>query len=170
MLNQTPVYKILIRSGVFLLALVLIGIAGTQAQARRSANLIAQGQQIFRFDTFGDEDFWGGQLKLHDAIQGEQFGGVGPGVSPATALEVGLKVDVRALPQSLRRQLRRGEVDLNDPAVTLALLKLNAVVGVTGFFNDDGSLSSIGIQCALCHSTVDDSLAPGRPGNRYPGR
>ena len=161
MLNQKPVYKILIRSGVFLLALVLIGIAGTQAQARRSAGLIAQGQQIFRFDTFGDEDFWGGQLKLHDAIQGEQFGGVGPGVSPATALEVGLKVDVRALPQSLRRQLRRGEVDLNDPAVTLALLKLNAVVGVTGFFNPDGSLSAIGIQCALCHSTVDDSFAPG---------
>src|SRR5918993_3705249 len=161
MLNQKPVYKILIRSGVFLLALVLIGIAGTQAQARRSADLIAQGKQIFRFDTFGDEDFWGGQLKLHDAIQGEQFGGVGPGVSPATALEVGLKVDVRALPQSLRRQLRRGEVDLNDPAVTLALLKLNAVVGVTGFFNDDGSLSSMGITCAFCHSTVDDSFAPG---------
>jgi len=161
MLNQKTVYKMLIRSGVLLLALVLIGLASSQAQARRSADLIAQGQQIFRFDTFGDEDFWGGQLRLHEAIEGEQFGGVGPGVSPATALEVGLKVDVRALPQRLRNQLRKGQVDLNDPAVTLALLKLNAVVGVTGFFNDDGSLSSIGIQCALCHSTVDDSFAPG---------
>src|SRR5688572_13691414 len=161
MLNQKTVYKTLIRSGVFLLALVLVGIASTQAQARRAADLITQGKQIFRFDTFGDEDFWGGQLRLHEAIEGEQFGGVGPGVSPATALEVGLKVDVKALPQRLRTQLRRGQVDLNDPAVTLALLKLNAVVGVTGFFNDDGSLSSIGIQCALCHSTVDDSFAPG---------
>ena len=161
MLDQKTVYKMLIRSGGFLLALVLIGLASSQAQASRSAALIAQGQQIFRFDTFGDEDFWGGQLRLHEAIEGEQFGGVGPGVSPATALEVGLKVDVKALPQSLRRQLRRGQVDLNDPAVTLALLKLNAVVGVTGFFNPDGSLSSIGIQCALCHSTVDDSFAPG---------
>ena len=161
MLNQKTVYKMLIRSGVLLLALVLIGLASSQAQARRSADLIAQGQQIFRFDTFGDEDFWGGQLRLHEAIEGEQFGGVGPGVSPATALEVGLKVDVRALPQRLRNQLRKGQVDLNDPAVTLALLKLNAVVGVTGFFNDDGSLSAVGIQCALCHSTVDDSFAPG---------
>lgn len=161
MLDQKTVYKMLIRSGVFLLALVLIGLMSSQAQARRSAALIAQGKQIFRFDTFGDEDFWGGQLRLHEAIEGEQFGGVGPGVSPATALEVGLKVDVRALPQRLRNQLRRGQVDLNDPAVTLALLKLNAVVGVQGFFNDDGSLSSIGITCALCHSTVDDSFAPG---------
>ena len=131
-------------------------------QIRKHAfQMLAEGRAIFRFDTFGDEDFWGGQLRLHEAIEGEQFGGVGPGVSPATALEVGLKVDVKALPQRLRNQLKRGQVDLNDPAVTLALLKLNAVVGVQGFFNDDGSLSSIGIMCALCHSTVDDSFAPG---------
>src|ERR1044071_3000647 len=161
MLKSKMIPKNLIRAGVILLALVLFGFAGTQAQAKKTADLIAQGKQIFRFDTFGDEEFWGGQLQLHEAIEGEQFGGVGPGVSPATALEVGLKVDVRALPQSLRNQLRKGQVDLNDPAVTLALLKLNAVVGVTGLFNDDGSLSSVGIQCALCHSTVDDSFAPG---------
>jgi hypothetical protein len=161
MLNQKMVYKMLIRLGVFLLALVLFGFASTQAQARRSATLIEQGKQIFRFDTFGDEDFWGGQLRLHEAIEGEDLGGVGPGVSPATALEVGLKVDVKALPESLRRQLRRGKVDLNDPAVTLALLKLDAVIGVKGFFNNDGSLSSVGITCALCHATVDDSFAPG---------
>ncbi len=139
-----------------------------QAQASTTPDLISEGQQIFRFDTFGDEDFWGGQLHLHQAIEGTQFGGVGPGVSPNTALAVGLKVDVNALPGSLQNQLKAGQVNLDDPAVTLALLKLNAVVGLTGFFNSDGSLSSIGIQCALCHSTVDDSFAPGI-GNRLDG-
>jgi mono/diheme cytochrome c family protein len=149
-------------SGALLLVLTfLFGAIDMQAKAKQTANLIAEGKQIFRFDTFGDEDFWGGQLQLHQAIQGEQFGGVGPGVSPETALSVGLKVDVQALPERLRNQLKRGQVNLEDPAVTLVLLKLNAVVGVTGFFNNDGSLSSMGIQCALCHSTVDDSFAPG---------
>ncbi len=128
---------------------------------QHGADLFDQGREIFRYDTFGDEAFWGDALQLHQAIQGEAFGGVGPGVSPATALAVGLKVDVDALPQPLLNRLRRGQVDLNDPAVTLALLKLNSVVGVTGFFNEDGSLKSVGIQCALCHSTVDDSFAPG---------
>ncbi len=161
MFKQKTFYKTLIYSGGFLLILMLFGIASMQARASQSANLIADGQQIFRFDTFGDEDFWGGQLQLHKAIEGAQFGGVGPGVSPNTALAVGLKVDVQALPGSLQTQLNNGQVDLNDPAVTLALLKLNAVLGLTGFFNSDGSLSSIGIQCALCHSTVDDSFAPG---------
>jgi len=160
-LNQKMKPKTLIYAGVFLLLIVLFGAAAMQARASQSADLIAEGKQIFRFDTFGDEDFWGGQLQLHQAIQGEQFGGVGPGVSPATALSVGLKVDVDALPRSLQRQILRGNVDLNDPAVTLALLKLNAVVGVIGFFNSDDSLSSVGITCALCHSTVDDSLVPG---------
>lgn len=162
MLNQKMFPKTLIYSGASLLLLTfLFGAISMQAKAKQTANLIAEGKQIFRFDTFGDEDFWGGQLQLHQAIQGEQFGGVGSGVSPAMALEVGLKVDVDALPKSLQNQLRKGQVNLDDPAVTLALLKLNAVVGVTGFFNDDGSLSSMGIQCALCHSTVDDSFAPG---------
>src|SRR5215210_9238766 len=153
--------KLFMYSGILLLALALFGAANMQAKANQSADLIAEGQQIFRFDTFGDEDFWGGQLMLHQAIEGEQLGGVGPGVSPATALAVGLKVDVNALPDSLRRQIRRGKVDLNDPAVTLALLKLDAVVGVKGFFNENDSLKSIGITCAFCHSTVDDSFAPG---------
>ena len=162
MLERNQRYKMLIHSGASLLILTfLFGVIGMQAKAQQTANLIAEGKQIFRFDTFGDEGFWGGQLQLHQAIQGEKFGGVGPGVSPATALSVGLKVDVQALPERLRNQLKRGQVDLDDPAVTLALLKLNAVVGVTGFFNSDGSLSSMGIQCALCHSTVDDSFAPG---------
>jgi hypothetical protein len=124
-------------------------------------DLLSQGKHIFRFDTFGDESFWGDTLKLHEAIQGSQFGGVGPGVSPKTALAVGLKVDVDALPQPLIERLRQGQIDLNDPATTLALLELNAVVGVTGFFAGGATLRSMGIQCALCHSTVDDSLAPG---------
>ncbi len=168
MLSQKSFTRILISSGVFLLIIGLLGAAGMQAKARQTADLIAEGKQIFRFDTFGDEDFWGGELRLHEAIEGEQFGGVGPGVSPATALAVGLKVDVNALPDKLQKQLKKGKVDLEDPAVTLALLKLNAVVGVTGFFNSDGSLRSMGIQCALCHSTVDNSFAPGI-GNRLDG-
>ena len=153
--------KTLIYSGASLMTLVLLGAAAMQTAASQRPNLIAEGRQIFRFDTFGDEDFWGGQLRLHEAIEGEQFGGVGPGVSPKTALAVGLKVDLQALPDSLQKSLKRGQVNLDDPAVTLALLKLNAVVGVSGFFNSDGSLSSIGITCALCHSTVDNSFAPG---------
>jgi mono/diheme cytochrome c family protein len=124
-------------------------------------HFLAQGKQIFRFDTFGDEAFWGDTLKLHQAIEGAKLGGVGPGVSPATALAVGLKVDVDALPSNLITALQQGHVNLNDPATTLALLKLNSVVGVTGFFNDQGTLRGVGIQCALCHSTVDSSLAPG---------
>lgn len=123
--------------------------------------MIEEGRQIFRHDTFGDEVFWGDALKMHQAIAGEANGGVGAGVSPNTALSVGLKVDMDALPAELVEQVQAGEVDLDDPATTLALLQLNAVVGVTGFFDDDGALESFGIQCALCHSTVDDAFAPG---------
>jgi hypothetical protein len=123
--------------------------------------MMKEGQETFRFDTFGDEDFWGDTLELHQAIEGAKLGGVGPGVSPATALAVGLKVDVGALPASLIATLKQGKVNLNDPATTLALLKLNSVLGVTGFFNEQGTLRSVGIQCALCHSTVDNSFAPG---------
>jgi hypothetical protein len=122
--------------------------------------LVEQGRQIFRFDTFGDEEFWGDTLQLHRAIAGSANGGVGPGLSPTTALSVGLKVDIDAIPQQLQQRARRGQVNLNDPATTLALLRLNAVVGVTGFFEGD-TLRSVGIQCALCHSTVDDSFIPG---------
>ena len=122
---------------------------------------IREGRRIFRFDTFGDEAFWGGTIKLHQAIAGSQLGGVGPGVSPSTALGVGLKVDVDALPASLQSSLAQGQVNLNDPATTVALLKLNSVVGVTGFFDANGRIQSMGVQCALCHSTVDDSFAPG---------
>jgi hypothetical protein len=127
-----------------------------------ASQMVDAGKQIFRFDTFGDEAFWGDTLKLHQAIEGSKFaGGVGAGVSPKTALAVGLKVDVDALPQDLVAQLKNGTLNLDDPANTLALIKLNSVLGITGLFNQDGSMKSIGIQCALCHSTVDDSLAPG---------
>jgi hypothetical protein len=126
-----------------------------------ATRMLGEGRRTFRFDTFGDEAFWGDTLRLHEAIEGERLGGVGPGVSPRTALNVGLKVDVDALPKSLVNQLKAGQVNLDDPATTLALLKLNSVVGVTGFFNERGTLRSIGLQCAICHSTVDNSLAFG---------
>jgi hypothetical protein len=129
-----------------------------QANAKR---MLEEGKRIFRFDTFGSEDFWGGKLRLHEALAGEKLGGVGKGVSPKTALALGLKVDAEALPADLVAQIKAGKVDLDDPATTAALLKLNAVVGVTGVFNSEGKLGSIGIQCAMCHSTVDDSFAPG---------
>lgn len=126
-----------------------------------ASKLLKEGRRTFRHETFGDEEFWGGTLRLHEAIAGEDHGGVGPGVSPLTALAVGLKVDVDALPNPLIQQLKKGAVDLEDPATTLALLKINSVVGVRGFFDSTGELVSMGIQCALCHSTVDDSIAPG---------
>ncbi len=126
-----------------------------------AARMLKEGRHTFRFDTFGSEDFWGGKLRLHEALAGEKLGGVGKGVSPKAALGLGLKVDSEAIPADLAGQIKAGKVDLDDPATTAALLKLNAVVGVTGFFNDSGQLRSIGIQCAMCHSTVDDSFMPG---------
>jgi hypothetical protein len=161
---------------VVILATVILAICSVALSARQnsgpltafdkdtlanSSQLVDQGRQVFRFDTFGDQAFWGDALRLHEALEGSKLGGVGPGVSPKAALAVGLKVDVDALPASLVAQLRQGQVNLDDPATTLALLKLNSVVGVTGFFKPDGSLKSAAIQCALCHSTVDNSLAPG---------
>lgn len=129
--------------------------------SQNAVRMLAEGKQTFRYDTFGSEAFWGDALQLHRAIAGERNGGVGPGVSPKTALSVGLKVDADALPDGLKQQLQAGRVDLDDPATTLALLKLNAVVGVTGRFDSGGAIRSIGIQCAFCHSTVDNSFAPG---------
>src|SRR5262245_44006894 len=85
-----------------------------------------QGQQTFRFDTFGDEVFWGDQLQLHRAIEGSKFGGVGGGLTPKAALALGLKVDVDALPGRILGELRSGRAKLDDPATTLALLQANA--------------------------------------------
>jgi len=135
--------------------------ADSHSAERNALRKVTEGRRIFRYETFGDQAFWGDALRLHQAIAGTNLGGVGPGVSPGTALAVGLKVDVDALPISLQQQLAAGQVDLNAPATTLALLRLNAVIGVTGFFDPQQRLTSLGIQCALCHSTVDNSFAPG---------
>lgn len=128
---------------------------------RHAQRTLAEGRQTFRYDTFGDEAFWGDTVKLHQAIKGAKLGGVGPGVSPKTALAVGLKVDVDALPRHLIADLKHGRVNLDDPAVTLELLRHNAVIGLTGFFDARRNLRSMGIQCALCHTAVDNSLASG---------
>ena len=132
-----------------------------QAVVNEATTTIRDGRRIFRFDTFGDQAFWGRALQLHRAIAGERFGGVGPGLSPRTALALGLKVDSRRLPPDVLQAIRGGTLNLDDPKNTLALLKLRAVVGITGFFGSDGTLGSIGIQCALCHSSVDDSVTAG---------
>jgi cytochrome c553 len=119
--------------------------------------LVQQGQQIFRYETFGDETFWTDVLQLNEVIEAA--------VSPNTALAAGLKVDAEALPPAVVTAIQNGEVDLDDPQTTLTLLQLNAVVGVQGQVsqNPDGTLKldRMGITCALCHSTVDDSFAPG---------
>jgi len=123
--------------------------------------LFSEGQQIFRFDTFGSEAFWT-QTGLHRAIAGEKNGGVGPGVSPKQALALGLKVDALKVPAPIAALVATGKANMDDPGVTVALLKANAVLGVTGFFDKAGkTLTGIGIQCSLCHSTVDDKLQPG---------
>jgi len=132
-----------------------------EAINKHAQQMMENGRQIFRYDTFGSEAFWGDALQLHKALAGAKNGGVGGGVSPKTALSVGLKVDADALPESLKQQIKEGKVNLDDPAITVALLKLNSVVGVTGFFDESGNLRSMGLQCAFCHSTVDNSFAQG---------
>jgi hypothetical protein len=130
-----------------------------RAIQRNAQDLFDEGRRVFQRETFGDQAFWGGILKLHETLKT---------VTPLAALTpggvhngLGLKVDVDQLPRNLVNRLRHGRVDLNDPAVTLALLKLNAIVGVTGFFDSQGNLTSVGFQCAVCHSTVDNSLTFG---------
>jgi len=119
--------------------------------------LVAQGQQIFRFETFDDERFWTDTARMHEVVESA--------VSPALALQVGLKVDVDALPQAVKDAIVAGQVDLNDPATTVTLLKLNSVVGLKGTVTQTAAgkdtLTRLGITCALCHSTVDNSFAPG---------
>jgi mono/diheme cytochrome c family protein len=144
--HGTPMRIVAAASLVFALTLTAV-IAGERNDGQHQ-----DGQQIFRFDTFGDEQLWTNVLRMHEAIST---------VDPATALAVGLKVDVDALPGSIVEALRAGQVDLKSPAVTKALLSLNAVVGVKGTVSDTGELTSVGITCALCHSNVDNSFAPG---------
>ena len=125
---------------------------------QHQAELFQNGLQIFRFDTFGDETFWSGTLQLNRALAGAALGGVGPGVSPAAALAVGLKVDADMVPPAILAGIAAGSVNLNDPANTQALIGAKAVVGVMPF---PGQPAAVGFTCALCHSTVDDSVAPG---------
>ena len=147
-----------IASIVFVLALTFVmsgfGPAATAQQLAGQSRFDRErtGQAIFRYDTFGDEQLWTDVLRMHEVIAT---------VDPATALAVGLKVDVEALPQTIIAALRAGDVDLTNPAVTVELLRLNAVVGVQGKVNDAGELTSVGITCALCHSSVDNSFATG---------
>lgn len=128
---------------------------------KNAASMLTEGRKIFRFDTFGSEQFWGGALRLHEAILGDKNGGVGPGVSPKDALAIGLKVDLTALPEATVDGMKKGKVDLDDPKTSLALLEADAVVGIKGFFDNNGKLTSVGIRCSLCHSTVDDTLTKG---------
>jgi hypothetical protein len=165
-MNKLSLFAAALGSGVLTVAVIASAAPPKQKGfdadiSRYSDAMLEQGRKTFRFDTFGSEAFWGDALQLHKAIAGAKNGGVGPGVSPKTALAVGLKVDADALPPALKKQIAAGKVDLDDPATTIALLKLNAVVGVTAFANADGSVKSMGIQCAFCHSTVDNSFAPG---------
>jgi hypothetical protein len=126
--------------------------------------MFEQGQNTFRYETFGSEDFWGGKLHLHDAIAGAKYGGVGPGLTPKQALALGLKVDVGKLPKILVEAIKGGSVSLDDTKTTLELLKADAVVGVKAIFDDPNNgmhPTSLGIRCSLCHSTVDDSFKKG---------
>jgi mono/diheme cytochrome c family protein len=119
----------------------------------------SSGKDVFRFDTFGDETFWTDTLRLNEAIS--------KAVDPTTALSVGLKVDADALPPGILKT-----ADLKSPATTIALIKMNAVVGLKGtVVSKDGkdTLTRVGVTCALCHSTVDDSVMPGI-GRRLDGR
>src|SRR5262245_36977492 len=153
---------------LFILAIVFVSIfrldtlkAGSPATETKTAQgpidkavddnglrMIREGRKTFRFDTFGDEVFWRDSLQFHEGIKC---------VTPRTALSVGLKVDRKALSPDMISAIQQNQVNLNDPAVTQLLLQANAVVGVKGFFSG-GNLASIGIQCAFCHSTVDDSI------------
>src|SRR6185437_14932099 len=158
---------------LFLLVAVVLLIAAVDessiktagsSQFRNSAEdnaktLINQGRHIFRFDTFGDEAFWTDALHMQQAVST---------LSPQTALTLGLKVDAQALSPSVIQAIKLGRVNLADPAVTLALIKQNAVVGVVGTFDGD-KLTRVGFTCALCHSTVDNSVAP-RIGRRIDGQ
>ncbi|MEO7128922.1 MAG: hypothetical protein ABI040_08700, partial [Rhodoferax sp.] len=132
------------------------GGSGPAADAPLDPALVAQGQQVFRYDTFGDETQWTDTLKMNQVISAA--------VDPTTALAVGLKVDSQALPAAVVQGIQNGTVDLKSPDTTIALIKLNAVVGIKGTVETVGGkdmLTRVGVTCALCHSTVDDSFAKG---------
>ncbi len=127
-------------------ASAFLGFAAMASAA--DADLVSEGQKIFRFDTFGDEQLWTDKLGLHKVVE--------KNVDPTTALKVGLKVDADVLPPGILQK-----VDLKDPATTVALLKMNAVVGLKAEVDANNHITRLGVTCALCHSTVDDSVQKG---------
>jgi len=131
------------------------------AVTANASKMIEEGRETFRFETFGDEAFWTDALQLNKAIAGDKHGGVGAGLSPKAALAAGIKVDMDVIPADVANGIKSGKVNLDDPAVTMTLLQINAVVGVKGTFDAQKNLVSIGLTCASCHSTVDDAFAPG---------
>lgn len=134
-----------------------------------ASELLEKGKAVFRYETFGDEVFWTDELQLHKAIADSRHGGNGAGLTPKAALAAGLKVDLSILPGFLKKQIKEGNF-LDDPAVTLELLKINAVIGVVGKFDGNGNLSSIGITCASCHSTVQSETGIGSRLDGWPNR
>ncbi len=139
----------------WLLAAVVGAVAACTETTTTSSpidRVLLDGQHVFRFDTFGDEAFWTDTLHMNQVVQT---------LSPKTALGAGLKVDLAALPSALVNQLKAGQVNLDDPATTVALLKLDAVVGVQASVDGSNTITRFGVTCALCHATVDNSLAPG---------
>jgi cytochrome c5 len=142
-------------AGLLLAGATLAALSGCGSSGGSSADQVAEGKQTFRYETFGDETKWTDVLRMNEVIST---------VDPATALSVGLKVDSEALPPAVVTGIQNGSISLTDPATTLALLKLDAVVGVKGTVtsaNGKDTLTRVGITCALCHSTVDNSFAPG---------
>ncbi len=126
---------------------------GTDPALAHSQAMFERGRQIFRFDRLGSHTFFSRELKLHRALRT---------VGPAAALGLGVKVDSEALPAGVLEAIQTGAIDLDDPANTVALILLDAVVGVRGKVAvSTGELFEVGITCAFCHSTVDDSVAPG---------
>jgi hypothetical protein len=173
----------IIASGLFVLTIVLLSVQcntkkKTRAAADESGNpdmwgssikdnaddMFDKGKAVFRFETFGDEVFWTDKLQLHKALVSQKHGGIGDGLTPKQALAAGLKVDLRLLPAILKQKIKEGKF-LDDPLVTLELLRLNAVVGVIAKF-EDNKIKSVGITCASCHSTVDSETGIG---NRLDG-
>jgi len=147
---------LIVATGLSVLAAGCGGGSGPPEPPPIDLAVIEQGKAIFRFDTFGDETQWTDTLRMHEVIR--------TAVDPTTALSVGLKVDADALPAAVVQGIRNGSVDLKSPDTTVTLLKLDAVVGLKGTvetINGKDTLTRVGITCALCHSTVDDSFAHG---------
>jgi mono/diheme cytochrome c family protein len=134
-------------------------LTSTQTTEKPSADLVAEGRKVFRFDTFGDEKLWTDTLRLHEVVE--------KSVDPTTALKVGLKVDADVLPPGILKT-----VDLKSPATTVALLKMNAVVGLQATVDANNRITKLGVTCALCHSNVDNSVQPGigKRQDGYPNR